>query len=71
MESSPALSLSVFPVGVIRWGVYAARLDRWGVVLVECWQGYRGEELGLLAHRWEVGWRGGFSGAFWVASLIV
>ena len=37
---------------------------RRGVVLVGCWKGCRGEELGLLAHRREVGWRGGFSGAW-------
>ena len=43
------------------WG--AAGWNRRSVVLVGCWQGCRGEELGLLTHRWEVGWRGGFSGA--------
>ena len=59
---------SAVVVGLSSWGkqvgVYAAGWLRRGVVLVGCWKGCRGEELGLLAHRWEVGWRGGFSGAW-------
>ena len=45
------------------WG--AAWLNLLGVALVGCWWDCRGEELGLLTHRWKVGWRGNFSVAWW------